>query len=666
MPTAVQRRFPIGAEPVTEGVHFRVWAPIREQVEVVFEDTRAVRLEREAAGYFSSLVDFARPGMQYQFRLDGIQRLYPDPASRFQPGGPHGPSQIVDPYLYRWKDDTWKGLRPEGQVIYETHIGTLTPEGTWTAAHKVLPAIAEDGITILEIMPVAEFPGAFGWGYDGTGLFAPTHLYGTPDEFRAFVDEAHRLGLGITLDVVYNHVGPDGNYLKEFSPAYFTNRYDNEWGEAINFDGADSEAVREFFISNAACWIEEFHLDGLRLDATQQIFDNGPRHVIAAISQEARRAAGARSILMIAENERQNPKLIQAIEDGGYGLDAIWNDDFHHSAHVAVTGRNEAYYSDYCGTPQELISLAKWGFLYQGQCSLWQGQRRGHPSFAVKAACFVNYVQNHDQIANSAYGLRLHELTTAGRYKAITALLLLMPGTPLLFQGQEYMASTPFLYFADHQKELAALVQQGRTDFLNQFPAIAHWQTQFAMGVPHDRATFERCKLNHEERKTNAHIVALHRDLLKLRREDPVFKAQRSDWIHGAVLGPEAFLLRFFSGEHGDRLLLFNLGRDVLLRPAPEPLLAPNDGTQWEVLWTSENPRYTNLPSPPGTRSASPIGRSLNKRQGEGLKISKEPRPAPSSMASPSRARASRPLPEGEGWNIPGHCAVVVYERTRN
>jgi len=359
MPTAVQRRFPIGAEVLAGGVHFRVWAPIREQVEVVLGVTRAVPLEREAGGYFSSLVDFAQPGMRYQFRLDRGQRLFPDPASRFQPEGPHGPSQIVNPSLYRWNDDTWTGLRLEGQVIYETHIGTLTPEGTWTAAHEVLPTLAEDGITLIEIMPVAEFPGEFGWGYDGTAFFAPTHLYGTPDDFRAFVDKAHSLKLGVILDVVYNHFGPDGNYLKQFSPAYFTNRYANEWGEAINFDGLDSEAVREFFISNSGYWIEEFHLDGLRLDATQQIFDHGPRHVISAITQEARRAAGPRSILMIAENEQQNPKLIQGIEEGGYGLDAIWNDDFHHSAQVAVTGRSEAYYSDYCGTPQELISVAK-------------------------------------------------------------------------------------------------------------------------------------------------------------------------------------------------------------------------------------------------------------------------------------------------------------------
>ena len=265
MLTAVQRRFPVGAETVAGGAHFRVWAPGRNQVEVVLEGSGGAPLESERDGYFSAAIEFARPGMQYRFRLDRGDRLFPDPASRFQPEGPHGPSQIVNSLLYHWKDEAWRGVRLEGQVIYEMHIGTFTREGTWDAARDLLPELVENEITLLEIMPVAEFPGSFGWGYDGTCLYAPTHLYGTPDEFRAFVDRAHALGLGVILDVVYNHLGPDGNYLNEFSESYFTNRYLNEWGEAINFDGPGSEPVREFVVSNAAYWIEEFHLDGLRL-----------------------------------------------------------------------------------------------------------------------------------------------------------------------------------------------------------------------------------------------------------------------------------------------------------------------------------------------------------------------------------------------------------------
>jgi maltooligosyltrehalose trehalohydrolase len=499
------------------------------------------------------------------------------------------------------------------------HIGTFTPEGTWTAAAKFLPQLVDTGITLLEVMPIAEFPGRFGWGYDCVDLFAPSHLYGTPDDVRMFVDAAHAHGLGVILDVVYNHLGPEGNYLKNFSPAYFTDRYLNEWGEAINFDGDGSEPVREFFATNARYWIEEFHMDGLRLDATQQMFDNSREHVLTAISREARRGAGRRSIVLVAENENQLGRLVRSPESGGYGLDALWNDDFHHSARVALTGHSEAYYTDYRGTPQEFISAIKWGFLYQGQYFIWQRKHRGSSTLDLPAPCFVTYLDNHDQVANSARGLRLHQLTSADKYRAFTALLLLGPNTPMLFQGQEFGASTPFLYFSDHEEELAVLVQRGRRDFLFQFPSIAHSNTAYIAGTPQDRGTFERCKLDHRERNRNPHWVALHRDLLKLRRNDPVFRAQRSDRIHGSVLGPETFVLRFFGGSHGDRLLLVNLGRDLFFLPAPEPLLAPADKAGWDMLWSSEDLQYGGSGSPP--------------------------------------------IWKNESWDIPANCAVVMYER---
>jgi len=616
--TVVQRRLPVGAEPGSAGVHFRVWAPSRKAVTVVI-DGRAYRLEQENDGYFSSTIESAGPGTQYQFRLDDGARLVPDPASRFQPQGPHGPSQVVNASDYEWKDGTWPGVRMEGQVIYEMHIGTFTREGTWKSALQLLPQLADTGITLLELMPVADFPGSFGWGYDGVDLFAPTRLYGTPDDFRAFVDRAHNLGLGVILDVVYNHLGPDGNYLKEFSPAYFTDRYVNEWGEAINFDGEDSEPVREFFTANASYWIDEFHLDGLRLDATQQMFDSSSEHILAAIGREARRAAGRRSIVLIAENEPQDARLVRPFEAGGYGLDALWNDDFHHTARVALSGHNEAYYSDYRGSPQEFISATRWGFLYQGQYYMWQRQRRGTPALDVAAPCFVSYLQNHDQVANSAHGMRPHMMSSPGRYRALTALLLLGPATPMLFQGQEYGASTPFLYFSDHNEELAALVTKGRGEFLAQFPSIGRSHTEFLMGEPNDRSTFERCKLDQGERARNIHWVALHEDLLKLRRDDPVFRAQRADRLHGAVLGPEAFVLRWFGAADGDRLLLIILGLDLHLRPAPEPLLAPPPGAVWELLWCSDDARYGGAGYPPMRKAGT--------------------------------------------WNIPGHTAVVMYER---
>lgn len=592
------RRLPVGAEVVPGGVHFRVWAPRPRKVEVVLADETGLTLTAEGDGYFSGLVPEAPAGALYKYRLDG-GAAFPDPASRFQPEGPHGPSQVIDPKAFEWTDAGWPGVTPDGQVLYEMHVGTFTKEGTWEAASRELPALADLGITVIEVMPVAEFPGEFGWGYDGVDLFAPYHLYGEPDDFRRFVDRAHATGIGITLDVVYNHLGPDGNYLKQFSESYFTSRYKNDWGEAINFEGDDAGPVREFFLANAGYWIDEFHLDGLRLDATQDVKDASEDHILAAVGRRARAAAGERPIYLVAENEPQDARLVRPAEEGGYGLDALWNDDFHHSGIVALTGRQEAYYTDYKGGPQEMISLLKYGFLYQGQRYSWQKNRRGTSALGLPASAFVSYLQNHDQVANSARGERCHRLTSPGSFRAITALLLLGPGTPLLFQGQEFCASSPFLYFADHNLELAAAVQKGREEFLSQFPSIALPETQAGIAVPHERKTFERSKLDLGERTTHASCYALHRDLLRLRREDPVFRAQGKGFLDGAVLSEEAFAIRFFGEDAGDRLLLVNFGRDLELRPVPEPLLAPLTGLRWDVLWASEDSRYGGAGAPP-------------------------------------------------------------------
>jgi maltooligosyltrehalose trehalohydrolase len=598
------RNLPVGAEVMPEGVHFRVWAPSRQRVEVVFEESSSeewevdFELTPEKDGYFSGLVKGAGAGALYRYRLDGGD-AFPDPASRFQPQGPHGPSQVIDPSTFAWTDAEWPGTGREGQVIYEMHIGTFTPEGTFEAASRQLPKLAEIGITVLEVMPVAEFPGRFGWGYDGVDLFAPYHLYGEPDDFRRFVDRAHAAGLAVILDVVYNHLGPDGNYLKQFSESYFTDRYKNDWGQAINFDGEDAGPVREFFLANAGYWIEELHLDGLRFDATQDVKDASKDHILAAMVRRAREAAGKRSIYTVAENEPQETKLVRPPEEGGYGIDALWNDDFHHSTLVALTGRNEAYYTDYKGSPQEMISLVKYGYLYQGQRYSWQEQRRGTSGLGLPAPAFVSFIQNHDQVANSARGERCYKLGSPGRYRALTALMLLGPGTPMLFQGQEFCASSPFLYFADHNPELASAVREGRLEFLAQFPSIAQPETQRRVPDPESPETFERSKLDPAERERHEACYSLHRDLLRLRREDPVFRAQGKGWLDGAVLGPEAFVLRFFGEAAGDRLLLVNLGMDLDLEPVPEPLLAPLTGLCWEVLWSSEDPRYGGGGAPP-------------------------------------------------------------------
>jgi len=587
---------PVGAELQREGgVHYRVWAPNRRGVDVVLEEGpgagETIELIPENDGYFSGVATVAGVGTLYRFRLDG-KESYPDPVSRYQPKGSHGPSQVIDPNGYAWTDQEWKGCGLDGQVIYELHVGTFTPEGTWECAARQLSELAELGITVIEVMPVAEFPGRFGWGYDGVNLFAPTRLYGTPDEFRNFIDRAHALGIGVILDVVYNHIGPDGNYLPQFSKDYFTDRYANEWGEAINFDGERSGPVREFFVANAHYWIEEFHLDGLRLDATQQIFDSSDDHILAAITRAVREAARGRETLIVAENEEQHSRLVRSPEIGGYGIDGLWNDDFHHSARVALTGRNEAYYSDYRGLPQEFISAAKYGYLYQGQRYAWQKKPRGTPSLEIKPQAFVTFIQNHDQVANSAKGERIDLLSSPGRLRAMTALFLLGPGTPMLFQGQEFGSSAPFLFFADHNPELANLVHEGRRKFLAQFPSIAQPEMQEALSHPEDPSTFEHCKLDFSERQKHAQVYALHRDLLRLRKDDPVFRVPRPRGVDGAVLGIDAFVLRFFGGAKSDRLLLVNFGRDEYLKPAPEPLLAPPEDSQWETLWSSADPRY--------------------------------------------------------------------------
>ena len=609
----MNRKFPIGAELTPEGTHFRVWAPRRKSVEVVL-DSGATPLAPEDGGYFSALVPEAIAGSRYRYRLDG-GAAFPDPASRFQPEGPHGPSMVIDP-AFPWTDASWQGAALEGQVIYEMHIGTFTREGTWDAARRELPELAAIGITVVELMPVADFPGRFGWGYDGVGWFAPVALYGTPHDFRRFVDDAHRAGIGVILDVVYNHFGPDGNYLKEFSEDYFTTKYANEWGEALNYDGENCAGMREFAITNAAYWTDEYHLDGLRLDATQQIFDESPENIMTAIGNAVRTAARGRKTIIVAENEPQHTNLVRPVNQGGYGLDGLWNDDFHHSARVAVTGHNDAYYTDYHGAPQELISAVKYGYLYQGQRYSWQNKRRGTPAIGLRAAQFVVYIQNHDQIANSLRGDRLDRLTSPGRFRAITALTLLAPGTPMLFQGEEFASSAPFVFFADHGEALRDAVREGRIQFLWQFRSLAQEQMRVWHPDPGDPATFDRCKLVFSERRTHSEIYEMHRDLLRLRRDNPVFRTQRPGGVDGAVLAGEAFVLRYFGEQGDDRLLLVNLGIDLHLDPAPEPLLAPPEGALWELMWSSEDPRYGGSGTPQ--------------------------------------------VESGDNWRIPGHAAVVM------
>ncbi len=567
---------------------FRVWAPAQDTVELLYGQEDAVSMSREDDGYFACFIDGVRAGDRYRFQLGTGGEPAADPASRFQPDGPDGASQIIDPAHYAWRDAEWKGLDPKGQVLYELHIGTFTPEGDWAAAARKLTLLKEIGITCLEIMPVNEFGGAFGWGYDGTHPFAPYRFYGRPDDLRAFVDEAHGLGIGVILDVVYNHFGT-GERLAEFSPAYFTERYRNDWGASINFDGPDSGPVRDFIVANAVHWIEEYHFDGLRLDATQALYDAGDEHIMTRIARETRAVAGQHALLLIGENEPQNPRLVRPPDRGGYGLDALWNDDFHHSAMVALTGRREAYYHDHRGAAQEFVASAKYGYLFQGQRYDWQDGARGQPCLDLKAWNFVHFLQNHDQIANSARGARIGQLAVPARIRALTTLLLLGPQTPMLFQGQEFGATAPFLYFADRQGMAADEVRAGRLAFLAQFPSLTDPAFGTVMPDPHDRGSFQRAKLDWRERERNAPLLALHRDLLALRRDARAFSEVAEGRVEGSCLSSTAFLLRrLMADPDDDRLLLINLGSDIERDSVADPLLAPPQGRQWKVIWSSE------------------------------------------------------------------------------
>jgi maltooligosyltrehalose trehalohydrolase len=636
------RRLSGGVELHSEGwADVRVWAPACSTIDLVRDTDRGhpYPLALEGDGFFAARVEGLAAGDRYWFRIDG-DRLRPDPVSRAQPEGPHGPSMVVDPASYAWTDAAWPGVGAAGQVLYEMHVGTFTPEGTWAAAAAQLPALRDLGVTIVEMMPIADFAGSFGWGYDGVDLYAPTRLYGTPDDLRRFVDRAHREGVAVILDVVYNHLGPDGNYLNDYSRDYFTDKYKNDWGRAINFEGPPQ--ARAFFVENAGYWIDEYHFDGLRFDATQDVKDASPEHVLTTLARRARDAAGRRPVYLVAENEPQHTVIVRHPDAGGYGLDALWNDDYHHTALVALTARREAYYTDYTGSAQEFVSSAKYGYLYQGQRYAWQDQPRGTPALDLPGTAFVHFLENHDQVANSAFGKRLHQVASPGRLRALTALTLLGPATPMLFQGQEFAASAPFLFFADHGPELAAAVATGRCEFLEQFPSTTDSDVRTRLAPPSDPKTFQRCKLDLSERERHTEAYALHRDLLALRRQDAVIRASATRRIDGAVLAPAIFVLRYAPGAADDRLLVVNLGVQSTLALVPEPLLAPPFECEWVVAWHSEAAAY-------GGSGRAPLAPEDEWRvPGESaMLLTSRPREASSEAAPPASPRKQPRRPAG-------------------
>lgn len=581
------RRYHVGPEFTSpDFVDVRVWAPTHQAIEVLV-DGRATSLARGEDGYHGGRVA-AAPGERYGFRIQNDPRVYPDPASRSQPDGPEGLSELVD-LQYPWTDHEWPGLVLDGQVIYEMHVGTFTPDGTWDAATSRLPDLSALGVTVIQMMPIGEFAGSFGWGYDGVFWFAPMHGYGRPCDLQRFVDAAHRNGIGVILDVVYNHLGPSGNVLPTFSPFYETDRYANEWGVALNFDGEHSTGMRDLVVANAEYWIREFHVDGFRIDAAQQIFDQSDVHILRELATRARAAATPRGILLTAEHEPQHAALVRSAEGGGLGLDAVYNEDFHHSVKVALTGMREAYLSDYSGESREWLAAVRRGFLFQGQHYPWQKATRGRPALDIPAARLVAFMENHDQVANSLTGHRLIDQTSPKWWRAMSALLLLGPWTPFIFQGQERGTRQAFHYFADHEPSLQTAVVKGRGEFLSQFGRVR--------SVPADsrdraigREAFESSRLDMPACQPPA--WHLYRDLLALRRQDGTL-GQGAPIVDGIPLGDRTLLLRFFGRNAGaDRLMVVNLASDLDIASLSDPLVAPPADSRWSPLWCSEDIRY--------------------------------------------------------------------------
>lgn len=516
---------PFGASVQGDGgVRFALWAPGVDQVVLELgAEASAYPMARGADGWHRLEAAQARAGDSYRFRLpDGLR--VPDPASRFNPGDVHGASQVIDPHTYAWQDGAWRGRPWEEAVIYELHIGALTPEGTFAAAQDRLAELAELGITAVELMPLADFAGRRNWGYDGVLPFAPDASYGTPDELKALIDTAHGLGLMMVIDVVYNHFGPEGNYLHAYCPQFFNPAHQTPWGAAINFDAAGSRTVRDFFIHNALYWVEEFHFDGLRMDAIHAIHDDSEQHIVREICEALRVGPGRhRQLHVVLENDANQSSFLER-DSSGVPLagTAQWNDDLHHAAHVLVTGETDGYYADYREVPVAQFGRAlAQGFIYQGQRSPFRaGEGRGEPATHLPLNAFVSFLQTHDQVGNRAFGERIDALGDPALVRAARACVLLSPHVPMLFMGEEFAATTPFQYFCDFGPELAQAVSRGRREEFGRFAAFADAGARARIPDPNAESSFLASKLRWEERDTPPHGSCLTqvRRLLALRQ----------------------------------------------------------------------------------------------------------------------------------------------------
>lgn len=560
---------------------FRVWAPACRSVDVVVDGRRPAPMQRLDDGVWEAALGGIGAGSRYRYRLDG-ERYRPDPVSRWQPEGVHGPSAIVDPARFDWSDDRFPGHTAADLVIYELHVGAYTSAGTFEAIVPQLPALAELGVTAIELMPVAEFPGSRNWGYDGVYLFAPQSTYGGPRGLRRLVDACHAIGLSVILDVVYNHFGPEGNYLAEFGP-YFTGRYSTPWGPAVNFDGPDSEAVRRHFVENARYWVREFHVDGLRLDAIHAIHDGSAVHVLTEVAEGARDEARLleRPVHVIAESHDNDRRLVLPTADGGLGLDAVWSDDFHHALHARLTGERAGYYADFDDARCLARAIAE-GFAYQGEASDYWGRVRGTPSADLPAEAFVISTQNHDQVGNRAAGDRLNTIVPFGAVKVGAGLMLLAPAVPLLFMGEEYGETAPFQFFTSFlDRRLAEAVRRGRAA---EFARFGWHRDPTDPGAP---ATFLRSRLNHSLAHAPRHreLREYYRQWLALRRAHPALGARAKDRTTAEVDVTGAVLTVMRSGEGGPTVR-------AVANLTGHPLALPRARGDWRVLLDSEESRF--------------------------------------------------------------------------
>jgi maltooligosyltrehalose trehalohydrolase len=561
-----KHEMPFGAECREDGtIRFRLWAPAAASVQLCLVDGVERELDMPAlgGGWFEIVTRDARPGSRYSFAINREQRV-PDPASRFQPSGVHGPSQVIDPAAFSWGDENWKGRPWEEAVIYELHVGTFTPEGTFAAAEAKLDYLSKLGVTAVEIMPVSTFPGQRNWGYDGVLPYAPAGVYGRPDDLRHFIDAAHTKNLMVLHDVVYNHFGPEGNYLPLYAPQFFTDRHHTPWGQAINFDGLDSRTVRDYFVHNALYWLEEYHFDGLRLDAVHAILDDSSPDILTELATTIRAHFGSeRHVHLVLENADNAAHYLRRNADHSPGLfTAQWNDDIHHALHVLMTGETDGYYSDYADHPARRLGrcLAE-GFDYQGEGSGYHnGEPRGEPSRDLPALCFVSFMQNHDQIGNRAFGDRILNIASPAAVKVAMTCLLLAPSPPLLFMGEEFGASTPFLFFCDFGPDLASKVTRGRRSEFARFAAFSSSEARARIPDPNSESTFLDSKLdwNSLEKPDHHEWQRFYGDLLLCRHQEIVpriaeINVGRAEFI---VLNTKGIFVRW-QLAHGGALSLF-------------------------------------------------------------------------------------------------------------